>query len=257
MLTFQNISVEFQTSNGTMRAVDDVTLTVGKQRFVCFVGPSGCGKTTLLNTAASLVAPSRGRVLYKDAELAGFDNRIGYVTQTETLFPWRTTADNVGIALELKKMPKAEARARVLEYLRMVGLENFEDHYPRQLSGGMRRRAALARTWIYKPETVLMDEPFGALDAQLKLAMQKQLLDLWEINKSTVVFVTHDLVEAVTLADEVVVFSKRPCRVKAVKQISLPRPRDPYALHFSKEVQEICAELWELLEDEFKTEVAQ
>lgn len=257
MLSFQNINVEFHTNSGIMRAVDDVSLTIEKQRFVCFVGPSGCGKTTLLNSAVGLVKPSRGRVLYHNRELTGVDNRIGYVTQTESLFPWRTTADNVGIALELQKVPPKEAKERVRQYLKMVGLENFEDHYPGQLSGGMRRRAALARTWIYKPETVLMDEPFGALDAQLKLAMQKQLLDLWEQNRSTVVFVTHDLLEAVTLADEIVVFSKRPCKVKAIKYVDLPRPRDPYALTFSKEVQAICSELWELLADEFKTELPQ
>ena len=145
---------------------------------------------------------------------------------------------------------------KVGNYLSLVGLDCFQEHYPRQLSGGMRRRAALARTWIYGPEAVLMDEPFGALDAQMKLLMQKQLLTLWEQNRSTVIFVTHDLAEAVTLADEVVVFTSRPARIKATRTIDLPRPRDPYKLHFSKEVQEICAELWALLEDELVERVS-
>lgn len=252
MFNFSNVSVEFATSSGAVRAVERVSLDVPKQNFVCFVGPSGCGKTTLLNAAAGLVKTSGGEILYNGAPRTGFNKKIGYVTQNETLFPWRTAAENVQLALELENLPADEVRARVSRYMSLVGLDQFHDHYPRQLSGGMRRRAALARTWIYEPETVLMDEPFGALDAQLKLAMQRQLLELWEKNRSTVIFVTHDLVEAVTLADQVIVFTSRPARVKAVRNIDLPRPRDPYRLHFSPEVQAICAELWSLLEDELK-----
>jgi NitT/TauT family transport system ATP-binding protein len=252
MFNFSNVSVEFATSRGAVRAVDNVSLDIPKEKFVCFVGPSGCGKTTLLNAAAGLVTPSGGQILYDGAARNGFNKRVGYVTQNETLFPWRTAAENVQLGLELENVPKEQLHSLVAHYMSLVGLEQFHDHYPRQLSGGMRRRAALARTWIYEPETVLMDEPFGALDAQLKLAMQRQLLELWEKNRSTVIFVTHDLVEAVTLADQVVVFTSRPARVKAIREIDLPRPRDPYRLHFSPEVQAICAELWALLEDEFK-----
>jgi NitT/TauT family transport system ATP-binding protein len=252
MFNFRNVSVEFGASGGVVRAVNRVSLDIAERKFVCFVGPSGCGKTTLLNAAAGLVETCEGSILYNGAPRTGFDKSIGYVTQNESLFPWRTTGENVGISLELEGLSKSEIRERVLHYLSLVGLEKFHDHYPRQLSGGMRRRAALARTWIYQPETVLMDEPFGALDAQLKLAMQRQLLELWEANRSTVIFVTHDLVEAVTLADQVVVFTSRPARVKAVRDIDIPRPRDPYRLHFSPEVQAICAELWDLLEDELK-----
>jgi NitT/TauT family transport system ATP-binding protein len=252
MFNFSNVSVKFATSRGPVQVVDRVSLDVPKQNFVCFVGPSGCGKTTLLNAAAGLLTPSAGKILYNGAPRAGFNKKIGYVTQNETLFPWRTAAENVRLALELENVPQDEIDSRVSHYMTLVGLDQFHDHYPRQLSGGMRRRAALARTWIYEPETVLMDEPFGALDAQLKLAMQRQLLELWERNRSTVIFVTHDLVEAVTLADQVVVFTSRPARVKAIRDIDLPRPRDPYRLHFSPEVQAICAELWSLLEDEFK-----
>ncbi|MBN9051053.1 MAG: ABC transporter ATP-binding protein [Rhizobiales bacterium] len=255
MLNFNDVSVEFETTQSKIVAVDHVTLDIQKQNFVCFVGPSGCGKTTLLNAAAGLVMPSTGTIRYDGQLRKGFNKDIGYVTQTETLFPWRTAAENVGLALELQNLPRSEINERVDRYMSLVGLRNFQDHYPRQLSGGMRRRAALARTWIYEPETVLMDEPFGALDEQLKLSMQKQLLDLWERNRSTIVFVTHDLAEAVTLADQVVVFTSRPARIKAVKTIDLPRPRDPYRIHFSKEVQSICAELWELLEDELRETV--
>jgi len=252
MFTFNNVSVEFGTNRGIVRAVDNVSLDIPKQNFVCFVGPSGCGKTTLLNAAAGLVTPCGGTVTYNGIPRSGFNRKVGYVTQNETLFPWRTTAENVRLALELENLSPEEVRSRVSRYLSLVKLDGFHDHYPRQLSGGMRRRAALARTWIYEPETVLMDEPFGALDAQLKLVMQKQLLDLWESNRSTVIFVTHDLAEAVTLADQVVVFTSRPARIKAVRKIDLPRPRDPLRLHFSPEVQAICAELWGLLEDELK-----
>ena len=252
MFNFSSVSVEFATNRGTVRAVDRVSLDIPKRNFVCFVGPSGCGKTTLLNAAAGLVTPCEGTITYDGVPRRGFNKKIGYVTQNDTLFPWRTAAENVRLALELEDLSAEEVRSRVSRYMSLVKLESFHDHYPRQLSGGMRRRAALARTWIYEPETVLMDEPFGALDAQLKLVMQKQLLDLWESNRSTVIFVTHDLAEAVTLADQVVVFTSRPARVKAVRNIDLQRPRDPLRLHFSAEVQAICAELWGLLEDELK-----
>jgi len=257
MFTFKNVSVEFRTSRGGLCAVDRVNLDIPRRKFVCFVGPSGCGKTTLLNAAAGLISPSTGTIYYGDAPRGGFSKKIGYVTQNETLFPWRTAAENVRLALELEQLPQEEMRSRVTHYMRLVGLDQFHDHYPRQLSGGMRRRAALARTWIYQPETVLMDEPFGALDAQLKLVMQRQLLQLWESSRSTVIFVTHDLAEAVTLADQVVVFTARPARIKAVRNIDLPRPRDPYRLHFSPEVQAICSELWNLLEDELTGETLQ
>jgi NitT/TauT family transport system ATP-binding protein len=202
MFNFKGVSVEFDTSSGVVRAVDRVSLDIAERKFVCFVGPSGCGKTTLLNAAAGLVNTCEGSIYYDGLPRNGFNRSIGYVTQNESLFPWRTAGENVGISLELEGLSKLEIRQRVLHYMGLVGLDKFHDHYPRQLSGGMRRRAALARTWIYQPETVLMDEPFGALDAQLKLAMQ--------------------------------------------------RPRDPYRLHFSPEVQTICAELWNLLEDELK-----
>lgn len=255
MLRFEDVSVEFDSSKGSIRVVDRVSLNIEKGSFVCFIGPSGCGKTTLLNAAAGLVKPAKGSIFYNGLSKTGFDKGIGYVAQNETLFPWRTAEENIGLGLELAGVPKNEIKPRVTQYMGLVGLDGFGNHYPRQLSGGMRRRAALARTWIYGPETVLMDEPFGALDAQLKLSMQTQLLRLWDKNKSTVVFVTHDLTEAVTLADEIVVFSARPARVKAVRKIDLPRPRDPYRMHFSPEVQEICAELWTLLESEFRGEL--
>jgi NitT/TauT family transport system ATP-binding protein len=255
MFDFDNVSVEFDSPGGKICAVDQVSLSIPKSNFVCFVGPSGCGKTTLLNAAAGLVDVSKGTISYDGRLRAGFNSRVGYVTQTETLFPWRTAAENVGMALELQNVSGDEMSQRVDHYMSLVGLKQFRDHYPRQLSGGMRRRIALARTWIYEPETVLMDEPFGALDEQLKLSMQKQLLELWEQNRATVIFVTHDLAEAVTLADQVVVFTSRPARIKAIKKIDLPRPRDPFRIHFSKEVQSICAELWELLEDELREPV--
>jgi NitT/TauT family transport system ATP-binding protein len=233
-------------------AIERVDLTMAEGEFVALVGPSGCGKSTALNMVAGLIEPSDGRVLYDDQPIAGYNLRVGYMTQKDTLFPWRTVTQNVGMALELKcrSVPRDEKRERVRQIVELVGLAGFENHYPAELSGGMRKRVALARTLIYEPETLLMDEPFGALDAQLKLLMQDEFLRITQLRRMTVLFVTHDLGEAISLADRVAVFSARPGRIRAMRDIPLPRPRDVFHMRFTPEFGELYEDLWNELKDE-------
>lgn len=244
----------FLTREREVRALQPLDLAVEDKGFVALVGPSGCGKSTILNLVAGLLQPTEGAVFYDRAPVVGLNRRVGYMTQKDTLLPWRSAADNVRVALELKcrSVSRGEANARVAQIIELVGLGGFEKHYPAELSGGMRKRVALARTLIYEPETLLMDEPFGALDAQLKLLMLDQLQTLTRLRRMTVLFVTHDLGEAITLADRVVVFSARPGRIRAVRDIDLPRPRDVFRIRFT----EAFAHLHEALWDELKDEVA-
>jgi NitT/TauT family transport system ATP-binding protein len=235
-----------------IQALQPIDLEVRPEEFVALVGPSGCGKSTILNLVAGLMRPSEGQVFYDDAPLAGLNRRVGYMTQKDTLLPWRNAADNVRIALELKcrSTSRQEASSRVAQMIELVGLKGFEKHYPAELSGGMRKRVALARTLIYEPETLLMDEPFGALDAQLKLVMLDQLRHLTQLRRMTVLFVTHDLGEAIMLADRVVVFSRRPGRIRAIRDITLPRPRDIFTVRFTEQFARLHEELWDELKDE-------
>jgi NitT/TauT family transport system ATP-binding protein len=233
-------------------ALKPVDLSVRAHEFVALVGPSGCGKSTILNMVAGLMPASGGRVLYDGVPVHGANRRVGYMTQKDTLLPWRTTADNIRVALELKCRPtaKSEADDRVAQMIRLVGLTGFEKHYPAQLSGGMRKRAALARTLIYEPETLLMDEPFGALDAQLKLVMLDQLQLLTQDRRMTVLFVTHDLEEAITLADRIVIFSGRPGRIRSIHDIALSRPRDVYKIRFDPDFSHRHEQLWGEMKDD-------
>ena len=245
-------SKTFHVRGQVVTALQPVDLAVAEREFVALVGPSGCGKSTSLNLIAGLLRPSGGAVLYDGAPVAGLNRRVGYMTQKDTLLPWRTAAANIGVALELqaRAVPRAEAKERVAQLIDLVGLRGFEDHYPAELSGGMRKRVALARTLIYEPETLLMDEPFGAIDAQLKLLMHDQLQQLVQQRRMTVVFVTHDLGEAIALADRVLVFSARPGRIRAVRRIDLPRPRDVFRMRFTEAFGRLYEELWNELKDE-------
>jgi NitT/TauT family transport system ATP-binding protein len=246
------VAKRFATRDREVQALQPIDLTVRDHEFVALVGPSGCGKSTILNLVAGLLAPSEGRIWYDGEPVNGLNRNVGYMTQKDTLLPWRSAADNVRIALELKcrGVPRAEANGRVRQIIDLVGLNGFERHYPAELSGGMRKRVALARTLIYQPETLLMDEPFGALDAQLKLLMLAQLQDLTRLRRMTVVFVTHDLGEAITLADRVVVFSARPGRIRTIRDVDLPRPRDVFRIRFTEAFARLHEELWEELKDE-------
>jgi len=257
-ITLENVTVEFTSRALTVKAVDSISLDIRQGEFVALVGPSGCGKSTALNMIAGLLKPSAGSVTYAGAPVAGPNTRVGYMTQKDTLLPWRTVEDNIAIAFELRarKAEAANARERVREMIELVGLAGFERHYPAELSGGMRKRAALARMLIYEPETLLLDEPFGALDAQLRLVMQQELLRLVERRKMTVVLVTHDLEEAVALADRVVVFTSRPGRIRMMRDIDFARPRVPEKLRFTPEFGAICEELWRELREEVAKSVA-
>lgn len=231
-------------------ALDSLSLTVGDGDFVAFVGPSGCGKSTLLNMIAGILEPSSGSIRHDDIEVKGPNRGVGYMTQVDSLLPWRTTEQNVMLPLTLRGVSKVVAQKRCTDLLSMVNLSTFARHFPNELSGGMRKRVALAQVLAYDPGTLLMDEPFGALDAQLKLVMQKELLELWDRSRKTVVFVTHDLTEAVALADRVVVFTGRPGRVKLVQEIDLPRPRNVFKDRFTPEFQRIYEKIWQALEPE-------
>jgi NitT/TauT family transport system ATP-binding protein len=249
LIEYCEVGRQFATRRGTVVACEGVNLTVHEGEFLAIVGPSGCGKSTLLNMAAGLLPPSAGQVFYRGARVSGPNTSVGYMTQRDTLLPWRTVEDNVAIGLELRGQGRAERYAIAHGWLARVGLGEFEKHFPAQLSGGMRRRVSLARTLAYEPETILMDEPFGALDAQLRLVMHDELLKLWSATGTTMVFVTHDLAEAITLADRVVVFSARPGHIRAVESVELARPRDVFRIRFDPQFANLHDRLWSYLED--------
>lgn len=220
-----HVTKEFASNGRSMKAVDDISLDIKGSEFICLVGPSGCGKSTLLRMIAGLEPVSSGEILMGDKKITSTSPQMGFVFQEYTLFPWRTVEKNVEFGLELKRLPPEE-RARIAsKYLDMVGLEKFKGSYPHELSGGMRQRTAIARTLAVNPEILLMDEPFGALDAQTRNILQEQLLDIWHKEKKKVLFVTHNVDEAVFLADKVIIMTARPGRIKEVIDINIPRPR--------------------------------
>lgn len=252
MIKLNSVVKEFNARGTLMRALDGIDLDVDRHKFVAVVGPSGCGKSTILNLIAGLLKPTEGDVFYNDSPVSGPNRNVGYMTQKDTLLPWRSIEDNIGIALELgnRAIARSERRERTQKLIDLVGLKGFEKHYPSELSGGMRRRAALARMLIYEPETLLLDEPFGALDAQLKVIMQQELDRITQLRRMTVIFVTHDLVEAIALADAVVMFTGRPGRIRARRNIPLARPRDIQHVRFTPEFAAIYDDLWNELKDE-------
>src|SRR3954454_14292799 len=215
----------FATPGGSFRAVAPTNLEIETGRFVSLVGPSGCGKSTLFNVIAGLLQPTEGRVLIDGEDATGTIGRVGYMLQKDMLLPWRTVLDNVILGMEIQGKPLSEARERALPLLKKYGLGGFESFYPNSLSGGMRQRAALLRTLLFDTDVILLDEPFGALDAQTKLQMQEWLMQLWSDFKKTVVFVTHDVEEAIYLSDEIHVMGTRPGRVLETIPITLARAR--------------------------------
>jgi ABC-type nitrate/sulfonate/bicarbonate transport system ATPase subunit len=224
-LVVDDISMKFKTPSGVFEALAPVSLSIPQGRFVSLIGPSGCGKSTIFNVIAGLLEPTAGRVLIDGADATGTIGRVGYMLQKDLLLPWRTVLDNVILGMEIQGTPLREARARALPLLQRYGLSGFEHLYPNSLSGGMRQRAALLRTLLFDTDVILLDEPFGALDAQTKLHMQEWLMQLWSDFGKTVLFVTHDVDEAIYLSDEVHVMATRPGRVVETIPITLARPR--------------------------------
>jgi NitT/TauT family transport system ATP-binding protein len=254
MIRLENISKSFYKGATTIDAVRDMNLTIERHEIVAVIGPSGCGKSTLLNMIAGLYAPTRGSDVYKGAPVSDVNTDVGYMTQKDNLLPWRSVRDNVAFPLELAGVPRAERARRADEVIQHVGLGGFEDRYPNELSGGMRKRACLGRMLLYGAETALLDEPFAALDAQLKLAMHDLMLRLVSENKQTVVLVTHDLMEAVTLADRVLVCTRRPATIAMEQRIDLARPRDVLNIRFSTAFKDHYDALWERLRHEYHEE---
>jgi NitT/TauT family transport system ATP-binding protein len=254
MIEIKNVSKNFRRGDSVVEALRDFNLTIEKREVVAIIGPSGCGKSTLLNMIAGLYAPSKGRVVYKGQAVADVNTDVGYMTQKDNLLPWRNVRDNIAFPLELAGIDKAERETRAVAVMKQVGLDGFEARFPTELSGGMRKRACLARMMLYGAETALLDEPFAALDAQLKLVMHELLLRLAAENGQTVVFVTHDLMEAVTLADRVIVCTRRPAMIALEQKIPLPRPRDVLNVRFTNEFKELYDALWERLRVEYQEE---
>ena len=252
LLSIEGVRKEYQVRGRRVLALDNVDLSIVEGEFVTIVGPSGCGKSTLLNLIVGLLRTNVGRIIFRGAPIDGICTKIGYVTQKDNLLPWRTLIENVEIALEIKGASRNARRGQALELIERVGLHGFEEHYPHELSGGMRQRANIIRTLIYDPELILMDEPFGPLDAQTRIVLQDQLLKLWYASKKTIIFITHDLVEAIALADRVVLMSSRPGRIKSIENIPIARPRDVFKIHESPEFRAAYEKLWQELRPEVK-----
>lgn len=229
------------------RAIENVSFNVERGEFVAIVGRSGSGKSTVLNLIAGLLTADHGAILYDQQPVARVNTKVGYMTQRDNLIPWRTIAGNLALPLLIRRLPSEQRTPLIARALEQVGLAEFHRHYPSQVSGGMRQRAALARMMIYDPETLLMDEPFGALDEQLKLTLQGDLEKLWEERQKTVVYVTHDLGEAIALADRVLVFAGQPGTICAEFKVPFGRPRDIYMLRYDSAFIALHRQLWEAI----------
>jgi NitT/TauT family transport system ATP-binding protein len=249
----EGLSKSFQLAGTAIEAVRDVSFSVRRGEFVALLGPSGSGKSTVLNMIATLIRPSSGQILIdgKQVTAGKATPGVGYVFQRDTLFPWRTVADNIGYGLQLAGVPDVERKERIAACVAQAGLKGFEDAYPSALSGGMRQRAALMRTLVVEPQILLMDEPFGALDTHTKIDMHEVLLRIWERGQQTVLFVTHDLGEALTLADRIILFSARPGRIKEMFEVDFARPRDAVRVRETLRYAELFQHIWHSLGEEF------
>lgn len=251
-IELKNVEISFKLANGgRFDAVAESNLKVAENEFVAIVGPTGCGKSTLLNAVAGLLTPAQGVVEINGQRLQGLNRKAGYLFQQDALMPWKTVLDNVAIGLEIAGTARAEARRQAQEWLARVGLASFGDRYPHMLSGGQRKRVGLAQVLIRNPKYLLMDEPFGPLDAQTRVIMGDLLLDLWSQDKKAVMFVTHDLEEAIALADRVVIMSAGPrARIMAEYRIPLERPREISEIRLDNQFHEIHREIWSALKEE-------
>jgi NitT/TauT family transport system ATP-binding protein len=256
MLSLNNISKRFVARDQLVRAVEGISLDIASGEFVTMVGPSGCGKSTILNILAGLLAPTEGTVAIEGKPVRGVTRQVGYVTQQHNLMPWRTLIDNVSFPLQVAGVAKSERDARAADLIEMVGLSGFEKSYPHELSGGMRQRANIIRTLIYSPKVMLMDEPFGPLDAQTRVVLQDQLLDIWSRTRVTILFITHDLHEAIGLADRVVLLSARPGKVMRIDKVAMARPRDVFRMHDNGDFRALYDTMWAELERQVREQKA-
>jgi NitT/TauT family transport system ATP-binding protein len=246
----QNITLSFKPKNRhPVTALDHFNLEIGRGEFVSIVGPSGCGKSTFLNILLGLIKPDSGETQLNGNPIVGPSQERAMVFQEFGLLPWRTVAANIELGLELKGIPAGQRASRAGELIKLVGLRDFERHYPHELSGGMKQRVGLARALATDPDVLLMDEPFAALDAQTRDLMQAELLQIWERTRKTVLFVTHSIEEAAYLSDRVIIMTARPGRTKDILKIQLPRPRD-YEMRLTPEFNEIKSRIWEVLKEE-------
>lgn len=245
-----NVRKVFNTRKGEMVALNGVSLDIHDNEFISVVGPSGCGKSTLLNIIAGLTAPTDGKVYCDGKEVTGTGTERGVVFQQYALFPWLTVKKNVMFALEMRGIKKRAAAEEAMKYLEMVDLAKFADHYPKELSGGMKQRVAIARAYAAEPEVLLMDEPFGALDAQTRTQLQTELLNTWEHKKKTCFFITHDVEEAIILAQRVVIMSARPGRIKEIVEVNIPYPRNQET-KLTPEFNELKNRIWSQVYQEY------
>jgi NitT/TauT family transport system ATP-binding protein len=250
-IELRDVTKRFLTPAGKVfTAIRDINMAVAPGEFVAVVGPTGSGKSTTLGLISGLERPSEGSVQVMGKPVQGIDPRIGYVFQADAVFPWKNVLNNVATGPRFRGQPKAQALERARDWIARVGLSGFEDRYPHQLSGGMRKRVALAQTFINKPEILLMDEPFSALDVQTRTMMEDELLQLWSAHAASVVFVTHDLEEAISLADRVCVITSGPGTIKGIYTIDLPRPRKVAEIRFEPRFLQLYHQIWEDLRDE-------
>jgi len=246
-VTIRDLRIVYATGRRQTLAVEGASLAVGEGEFVALVGPSGCGKSTILKVVAGLIAASAGTVLVGDEPVAGVPDGVGMVFQNDALMPWKTVRDNVRLPLALRGLGGRDQDAEIARLLELVQLTGFEEFFPRALSGGMRKRVALARTLAYDPRLFLMDEPFGPLDAQTRILIGREFLAIWERLAKSVLFVTHDVEEAIALADRVLVMSPRPGRIVAEFRIDLPRPRDYEEIRFEPQFRDLQRAIWHAL----------
>lgn len=254
LLELDNVTVSFPFTNGhpALQALAGLSLSVEQGELVALVGPSGCGKTTALNVLAGQVRPTQGQVRLAGEPVDGLLPSVGYISQADTLLPWRTVLDNVALAMELRGVPKAQRRETARALMEKMGLGGFEHSYPRELSGGMKKRAAIARVLAIDPAILMMDEPFAPLDALTRQRLQDEILSAWETTGCTILYVTHDLTEAITLADRVLLMSARPGRVVREYSIDLPRPRRVMDVKFTPHFVELERTIWSDLETQLK-----
>lgn len=237
-------------SDAPLPVIDDINFSVRPFEFVAVVGPSGCGKSTLLNIMSGLLSPQTGSVTIDGRKLTGITPSIGYISQSDSLLPWRTALANVELGMELRNVPRKERRDKAMALIRQADLTGFENAYPYQLSGGMRKRVDIIKILAMDPEIIFMDEPFASVDVFTREMLQTYILSLWQTTQRTVLFITHDLTEAIMLSDRVLILTKRPARVKAEHPVTLPRPRVPGELRFNPSFIELHKRIWDDLQDE-------